>query len=143
MTTIQIATQLAFNGQCRLAFEQYEKVLNGKIIVMNTFGDNDAALPPGSTASAPDHIRFAELQVGNFSILGNDVPEQEYKPMQGFHISLHVKTAAEASRIFNAFSVGGQIETPLSDVAWSTAFGIVRDKFGTPWLILALDKDTS
>ncbi len=137
---MQIMTQLAFRGQCRQAFELYEKVLNGRIAVMNTFGDNDAALPPGSTASAPDHIRFAELEVGNLSILGNDVPEQEYKPMQGFHISLHVRTAVEACRIFNALSEDGQIETRLSEVAWSSAFGIVRDKFSTPWLILALDK---
>lgn len=137
---MQVMTQLAFNGQCRQAFEHYEKVLGGKIAVMNSFGGSDAKLPPGSTASAPAQIRFAELQVSNYSILGNDVPEQEYKPMQGFNIALHVKTADEARRIFNAFSKGGQIVTPLCEVAWSTAFGIVTDQFGTPWLILALDK---
>jgi PhnB protein len=139
---MKVMTQLAFNGQCRQAFELYEKVLHGKIAVMNTFGNSDAKLPPGSTASAPDLIRFAELQVEDYAILGNDVPAQEYKPMQGFHISLHVKTAAEASRIFKALAEGGKIETALSDVAWSSAFGIVRDRFGTPWLILALDRKT-
>lgn len=137
---MQVMTQLAFNGQCRQAFELYEKVLGGKIAVMNTFGDSAAKLPPGSSASAPDQIRFAELQVGDFAILGNDVPEPEYRPMQGFNIALHVKTADEARRIFKAFAEGGQIVTPLSDVAWSSAFGIVTDRFGTPWLILALDK---
>ena len=84
----------------------HKMCLDGKIAVMNTFGASDARLPPGSTASAPDHIRFA----------------------------------AEASRIFNILSEGGQIETPLSDVAWSSAFGIVTDCFGTPWLILAMNK---
>ena len=133
-------TQLAFKGQCREAFELYEKVLGGKIAVMNTFGGSDTELPPGSTASAPEQIRFAELQVGEYSILGNDVPEEDYKPMQGFSIALHLKTAAESRRIFTAFSEGGHIVTPLSDVAWSSAFGIVTDRFGTPWLILAMDK---
>ena len=137
---MQVMTQLAFNGQCRAAFELYEKVLGGKISVMNTFGGSEAKLPPGSTASAPDQIRFAELQFGDYAILGNDVPEQEFKPMQGFNIALHVKTAAEARRIFTAFSEGGHVVTPLSDVAWSSAFGIVTDRFGTPWLILAMDK---
>ncbi len=138
---MKVMTQLAFKGQCRQAFEYYEKVLGGKIAVMNTFGDSDVKLPPGSTASAPDQIRFAELQVGDFAILGNDVPEQEFRSMQGFNIALHVKTAAEARRIFTAFSEDGQIVTPLSEVAWSSAFGIVTDRFGTPWLILALDKE--
>ena len=137
---MQVMTQLAFKGQCRRAFELYEKVLGGKIVIMNTFGDSDAKLPPGSTASAPDQIRFAELQVGDYAILGNDVPEGEYRPMQGFNIALHLKTATEARHIFEAFSEGGRIVTPLSDVAWSSAFGIVTDRFGTPWLILALDK---
>ena len=71
---MQVMTQLAFKGQCREAFELYERVLSGKITVMNTFGGSDAKLPPGSTASAPDQIRFAELQVGGYAILGNDVP---------------------------------------------------------------------
>lgn len=137
---MQIMTQLAFGGQCRQAFEFYETVLGGRISVMNTFGDSAAKLPPGSTASAPDQIRFAELQVGDFSILGNDVPLNEAVPMRGFHIALHLKTGEEARRVFDALSDGGEVETPLSDVAWSSAFGTLTDRFGTPWLILALDK---
>lgn len=137
---MQVMTQLAFNGHCREAFELYEKVLGGKITVMNSFGGSNVKLPPGSTASAPEQIRFAELQIGDYAILGNDVPAAEYRPMQGFNIALHLKTAAETRRIFDAFSQDGHVVTPLSDVAWSSAFGIVTDRFGTPWLILAMDK---
>jgi PhnB protein len=136
----KVMTQLAFKGQCREAFELYERVLGGKITVMNTFGGSDPRLPPGSTASAPDQIRFAELEVGGYAILGNDVPAQDYKPAQGFNIALHVNTAAEARLIFNAHSDCGSVATPLSEVAWSSAFGIVSDRFGVPWPILALDK---
>ena len=132
--------QLAFRGECRQAFEQYAKVLGGKITVMNKFGGNDAKLPPGSTASAPDRIRFAELRIGNSATLGNDVPVDEYRPMQGFHIALHVTTGDEARSIFSALSQSGKIETPITEVAWSSAFGICTDRFGTSWLILALDK---
>ena len=137
---MQVMTQLAFKGQCREAFELYEKVLGSKISVMNTFGGSNVKLPPGSSTSASEQISFAELQIGDYAILGNDVPEAEYRPMQGFNIALHVKTAAETRQIFDTFSQCGQIVTPLSDVAWSSAFGIVTDRFGTPWLILAIDK---
>ncbi len=137
---MQIMTQLAFGGQCRQAFEFYEKVLGGRISVMNTFGNSLAKLPPGSTASAPDQIRFAELQVDDFAILGNDVPQKEVVPMQGFHIALHLTTGDEARRVFEALSEGGLVETPLSEVAWSSAFGTLTDRFGTPWLILAMDR---
>lgn len=100
---MQVTTQLAFEGQCREVFALYEEVLGGKIVVMNTFGDSDAKLPPGSEVSAPEQIRFAELRIGDYAILRNDVPDPEYRPMQGFNIALHVKTADEARWIFNAF----------------------------------------
>jgi PhnB protein len=138
---MQVAAQLAFNSQCREAFEQYEKLLGGKITVMNSVGESDVPLPPGSTATGPEQIRFAELKIGDYAILGNDVPEEDYKPMEGFNLALHVETGDEARRIFNAFAEGGQIDTPLTEVAWSSGFGIVRDRFGVPWLILALDKE--
>ncbi len=137
---MQIITQLALGGQCRQAFEFYASVLGGRITVMNTFGDNAAKLPLGSTASAADQIRFAELHVSDFAILGNDVPQNQVAPMRGFHIALHVKTGDEARRVFKALSDGGQVDTPLSEVAWSSAFVTLTDQFGTPWLILALDK---
>ena len=78
--------------------------------------------------------------MGDYAILGNDVAENEYVPMRGFHIALHLKTGAEARRIFDALSEGGKVETPMSEVPWSSAFGIIADQFGTPWLTLALDK---
>lgn len=39
---MQVMNQLAFKGQSCEALELYEKVLGGKIAVMNTFGDRDA-----------------------------------------------------------------------------------------------------
>jgi PhnB protein len=58
----------------------------------------------------------------------------------GFILLCISKPVLKPSAFFNAFSEGGQIETPLSEVAWSSAFGVCTDRFGTPWLILALDK---
>lgn len=129
---MQIMPQPAFGGQCRQAFDLYETVLGGRISVMNTFGENAAKMPPGSTASAPDQIRFAELRVGDFAILGNGVPQNEDAPKQGFHIALHLKTNEEARHVFEALSDGGEVEIPLSEVAWSSDFGTLTDRFGTP-----------
>ena len=136
---MQIAIQLAFNGTCRQAFELYEKVLGGKITVMNTFGGNDAALPPGSVEAAPEWIRGGESRVGDYAILGNDLNDDDFKPMQGFNISIHTKTVEEAEHIFNGLADGGEVNTPLTKVEWSPAFCLVTDRFGVPWLILALD----
>lgn len=138
---MNIAIQLAFNGKCREAFEFYQEVLGGEIVVMNTFGSSDADLPPGSVAADAEMIRFGEIRVGNYSIRGNDLRSSDYKPMQGFNISVHTDTPEEARRIFAGLADGGTVLTPLSEVAWSSAFGIVKDRFDVPWLILAVDRD--
>lgn len=137
---MKVMTQLAFKGECRQALEYYEKVLGGKIAVMNTFGGSAAKLPPGSTAAASDRIRFAQLDVGDHAILGNDLPDNEFKPMQGFNVALHVKDSKDAKRVFEALADGGRVDTPLSKVEWSSAFGLVTDRFGVPWLVLAEEK---
>ena len=140
---MKISVQLAFTGQCRQAFEFYEKVFGGKITVMNTFGGNDAPLPPGSVEADAEMIRFGEIQVGDYAILGNDLREEDYEPMRGFNISIHTQTVQEAEKIFNGLAEGGEVHTPLTEVAWSPAFGMLRDKFGVPWLILALTEKGS
>ncbi|MET0334818.1 MAG: VOC family protein [Rhizobacter sp.] len=136
---MKVMAQLAFNGVCRQAFQHYAEVLGGKIVVMNTFGGNDARLPPGSVASAPEHIRFARLEVAEGAILGNDVPPHQHEPMQGFNLALHLESVDEAERIFSALGEGGDISTPLAEVPWAKRFGMLRDHFGVPWLVLALD----
>lgn len=144
---MKVMAQLAFNGNCRQAFQYYEQVLKGKIVVMNAHGNTtemgdtkDVPLPPGSKPSAPEHIRFAQLQVGDGALLANDVPADEFEPMRGFNIALHTNSVAEATRIFDALAEGGQVSTPLTEVAWAPRFGQLVDRFGVPWLILALDK---
>ncbi len=139
---MNLAPQLAFAGQCRQAFEFYAKLLGGTITVMNTFGGNeDRRLPPGSVAAADDQIRFAEVRFGDTALRGNDVPAASFTPMRGVNISLHTSSADDARRVFNGLADGGEVTTPLSAVDWADLFGMVVDRFGVPWLILALRGD--
>ncbi|PLP59020.1 VOC family protein [Mesorhizobium loti] len=136
---MNIAPQLAFSGECRQAFEFYARLMGGIVTVMNTFGGNEGkALPPGSTAAAADQVRFAEISLGHSVLRGNDVPADQYTPMQGFNVSLHIEGANEARRIFEALSEGGTVTTPLTKVDWADQFGMVTDRFGVPWLVLAV-----
>lgn len=137
---MNIAPQLAFAGKCREAFEFYAALLDGEITIMNTFGGNDAKLPPGSVAGPDDQIRFAEVKFGNTFLRGNDVPADSFVPMRGFSISLHAQSVDDARRIFDGLADGGEITTDLSKVDWAELFGMVVDRFGVPWLILALNK---
>lgn len=111
----------------------------GKITLMKSLGEaQDVPLPPGSKPSAPEHIRFARLEVGDWALLGNDVPPDEFKPMRGFNIALHCRSVAEATRIFDGLAEGGEVKVRLTRVAWAARFGQLVDRFGVPWLVLAL-----
>lgn len=137
---MNLAPQLAFRGDCREAFTFYADLLRGEITVMNSFGGNaDHELPPGSVAGPDEAIRFAEVRFGDNALRGNDVGDDQFEPMQGFSLSLHVSDVEEARRIFGALAEGGEITTPLSEVEWAKLFGMVVDRFGVPWLILAVD----
>lgn len=137
---MQIAAQLEFNGNCRQAFEHYAELFSGEIVVMNAFGDTrDVALPPGSREGLPGTIRFAELRIGDQSILGNDLPLDQYAPPRGFNLTMHIEGTAEARHIFDGLAAGGRVTTPLGWVEWAELFGMVTDRFGVPWLILALE----
>jgi PhnB protein len=55
--------------------------------------------------------------------------------MQGFSVSLHVKDTKEAERAFKALSEGGTVKMPLEETFWAARFGMLVDKFGTPWMV--------
>lgn len=117
---MKLMPQLAFDGRCRQAFAVYADLLGGRVTVMNTFGGEQAhALPPGSRPSSPEHIRFAAIEFGDQSLTGNDVPADQYEPMRGFNVALHVDTAADARRIFDGLAQGGEVTTPLTKVDWA------------------------
>ena len=48
-------------------------------------------------------------------------------------MTLTYPTADESRRVFNALAEGGKISMPLGETFWAEAFGIVVDRFGTPW----------
>lgn len=109
---------------------------------MNTHGGNeDRELPPGSTAGTSAMVRFAELQIGDQALLGNDLRHDEYVPMRGFNVALHLDDPAEVRRIFEALAEGGEVTAPLTELSWAKLWGMVTDRFGVPWLILARTRD--
>ena len=47
-----------------------------------------------------------------------------------------VKEPAEAERVFAALAKGGSVRMPLSETFWAKKFGMLTDKFGTPWMVV-------
>lgn len=131
---MKLNANLNFDGRCREAFERYAAVLGGEIKAMMTFGD----LPEmqGAAGDARERIAHAWLEVGDQVLTGNDAPNASYvEPIGGFSVALHADSPEEARRFYEGLAEGGEATFPLGPTSWSPCFGMLTDRFGTPWMI--------
>ena len=128
---------LFFDGNCAEAMRFYERTLGGKIEMMMTHKDappSENAMPPGMA----DRIMHARLAFGNGErvLMASDaMAGHPYDKMQGFSLSWTVATAADAKRVFDALAQGGEVRMPMQKTFWTEAFGMLVDRFGTPWMV--------
>ena len=80
-------------------------------------------------------ILHARLTVGDEVLMGSDAPPERYKQPQGISVSLNTKDTSEAERIFHALAENGTVQMPLQETFWAVRFGMLVDRFGTPWMI--------
>ncbi|MGH6803010.1 MAG: VOC family protein [Methyloceanibacter sp.] len=124
---------LTFDGDCEQAFKVYEKVLGGEIVAMMPHEGTPAETHV--PAEWRKKILHARLVFGDNVLMASDAPPGRREKMQGFSVSLVTKDPAEAERIFNAFADGGTVIMPLGETFWALKFGMLRDRFGTPWMV--------
>ena len=131
---MQMNPYLGFDGKCEAAFKFYEKVFGGKIVMMMKYGDGPMAgkTPP----EMKDHVMHARMTVGDGVLLmGSDAPPQMYEPMKGMSVSVGIDKPADADRVFAALAEGGTVRMPIQETFWAQRFGMLTDRFGTPWMI--------
>jgi PhnB protein len=124
---------LNFNGTCRAAFEFYEQVLDGHIEFLQTHGDSP--MKEHVPADWQDKVIHVCLKVGEQRIMGSDAPAEHFAPAQGMCINITVPSVSDGQRLFDAFAEGGRVAMPFAQTFWTPGFGMVTDKFGTPWMI--------
>jgi PhnB protein len=56
--------------------------------------------------------------------------------MRSAYLSLTVSSIAEAERIYALLADGGQIFMAMEETFFAFRFAMLRDKFGTSWMIL-------
>jgi len=132
---MQFNACLHFNGQCEEAFKFYEKCFGGKIDTMLAY---EAAPGPESMPVPPEwrkKIMHAHMTIGGQILMGMDAPPPRFSKPQGFNVNIGVKNVAEGKPIFEALSQGGNVVMPFGPTFWAPGFGMLVDRFGTPWMI--------
>ena len=121
-----------YPGHCEEAFLFYEQHLGGKIISMMKHGE----LPPN--ANIPENwknaIVHARMEIGNTLLMGADIPNAE--PMRSAYLTLRLATAEETERVYTVLNEGGEIFMKMEETFYAHRFAMLRDKFGTSWMLL-------
>ncbi|MET0356238.1 MAG: VOC family protein [Cellvibrio sp.] len=130
---IKIYPHLGFDGHCEEAFLEYQRIFGGTITTMMRYGDSPMA--KDAPADWQDRIIHASLHIGDVELAGTDMLPQSYKKPQGFSVILNLPKKAEAQKIFDALSIGGEVQLAFAETFWSAGFGVLVDRFGTPWEI--------
>jgi PhnB protein len=131
---VQLHTYLNYGGNCEEAFRFYEKNLGGQITMLMRHGEQpDASTVPPEWRNAVLHAR---MHLGGTELLGADIPPDRFQPMRSAYLTLTLDSDVEADRVFTLLSDGGQIFMPMQETFFASRFAMLRDRFGTSWMLL-------
>ena len=120
-----------YPGICEKAFQFYEQHLDGKITMMLPHQEP----PPNFPKEWKKPILHAMIEIGGTIVRGADVPGSE--PMRSAYLTLVLETAEKAERLYKLLSDGGEIFMKMEKTSFANRFAMLRDKFGTSWMLLA------
>ena len=129
---------LFFDGKCEEALEFYKKALGAKVDMMMRFSESPDKPPPGTMpAGSENKVMHASFHVGDAHIMASDGHCAGKPSFQGFGLSIDAKSDADAEKLFKALGDGGKVQQPLVKTFFASKFGMVADKFGVLWMVIA------
>jgi PhnB protein len=131
----QAIAYLGFNGNCADAMRFYERALNGKLEVLMSGADSPMAEQmPKQFLHRILHARL--VLPGGGTLYAGDCPaDQPYEGIKGVSIAVDYPSVGEAEAVFAALADGGQVTMPMQPAFWARRWGMLIDKFGTPWIV--------
>ena len=90
--------------------------------------------PPNFPADWANPILHAIIEIGGTMVRGADIPGAE--PMRSAYLTLILDTPVQAEEIYKLLSSEGEIFMKMEKTFFANRFAMLRDKFGTSWMLL-------
>ena len=136
-----VTPYLFLDGRCEEAIEFYRKHIGAEVGMMMRFKDappqEGYKPPPGSE----NQVMHACVTINGAPVMMSDGCEGDKAEFKGFALSLDAKSAADGERMFKALSDGGKVQQPLIETFFAERFGMLADKFGIGWMVVAGPKN--
>lgn len=136
MATI-VQPYLFFGGRCEEAIAFYGTAVGAQLGMLMRFKDSPEPMPPGMLPPGYENkVMHASFRIGDTELMASDGCG-ESEGFKGFSLSLSVASEAEAQRVFAALAQDGQVKMPLAKTFWSPSYGMLTDRFGVDWMVMA------
>lgn len=132
---MQVIPYLMFDGRCEEAVEFYKKAIGAEVGMMMRFKDSPEQHM--CAAGNENKVMHVALKIGDTTVMASDGRNTGQPEFKGISLSLNAKDDAEADKLFAALGDGGQVQMPMDNTFFAKRFGMVADKFGVSWMIIA------
>jgi PhnB protein len=131
---MKLSTYLNYGGNCEEALRFYEKHLGARIETLRHYGDMPGAtnIPHGQE----NYVMHAHVVLGGSVVLASDVPPDKFQPMRSVYLTLELDSVEEVDRIAALLNEGAEIFMPLQKTFYANRFTMLRDRFGTSWMLM-------
>lgn len=135
---MKVEPYLMFEGRTEEALQFYQQKLGAKVEAIIRYKENPEPKynPPGSD----EKVMHSLFRIGDAQIMASDGNCTGKPGFQGFALTLNAANAAEANQRFNALAEGGKVQMPLNETFFAKSFGMVADRFGVNWMVMAEPK---
>lgn len=128
--SLQLDIYLNYPGHCEEAFRFYEQHLGGTIKMITPH----TVLPPHFPKEWKNPVLHAVMEIGGMIVRGADVVGAE--PMRSAYLTLRLPTAEQAEHLYEVLGRDGVIFMKLEKTFFANRFAMLRDRFGTSWMLL-------
>jgi PhnB protein len=136
---MQIEPYLFFEGRTEEALEFYKTRLGAKVEFLMRYKDNPD--PKHNPPNSGEKVMHSCFRIGDAQVMASDGNCTGKPSFQGFSLTFNAADEADAKRRFNALADGGQVNLPLSETFFARSFGMVADRFGVNWMVMAGPKN--
>lgn len=137
---MQVQPYLFFDGRCEEAVAFYRDALGAQVLMLMHYSDappSDAANCPDGAMPPADKVMHASLQIGQSVVMLSDGFAAGKPEFKGVSLSISADDDAQARRLFDALAAGGQVQQPLAPSFFASSFGMLTDRFGVAWMVVA------
>jgi PhnB protein len=132
---MKVEPYLMFEGRTEEALQFYQQKLGAKIEAIIRYKENPE--PKYNPPNSDEKVMHSLFRIGDAQVMASDGNCTGKPGFQGFALTLNAADAAEASQRFNALADGGQVQMPLGETFFAKSFGMVADRFGVNWMVIA------